>query len=130
MPLASLTRRLLRPRMDGLIGRAPSSGITTAQLAEAAPAHLICRTRRSENRELDLYTPKSARKASSREPYTDFARTISLPKLCPSSIPMKAPGAFSAPLMNLRAELSTELPMPGAPLVTYAYPENAILDFN
>src|SRR5207302_373086 len=73
MPLASLTRRLLRPRMDGLIGRAPSSGITTAQLAEAAPAHLICRTRRSENRELDLYTPKSARKASSREPYTDFA---------------------------------------------------------
>jgi len=59
--------------MDGLTGRAPSSGITTAQLAEAAPAHLICRTRRSENRELDLYTPKSARKASSREPYTDFA---------------------------------------------------------
>src|SRR6266567_4241003 len=116
MPLASLTRRLLRPRMDGLIGRAPSSGITTAQLAEAAPAHLICRTQRSENRELDLYT--------------DFARTISLPKLRPSSIPMKAPGAFSAPLMNLRAELSTELPMPGAPLVTYAYPENAILDFN
>src|SRR2546426_10624953 len=73
MPLASLTRRLLRPRMDGLIGRAPSSGITTAQLAEAAPAHLICRTRRSENRELDLYTPKSARKASSREPYPGFA---------------------------------------------------------
>ena len=55
---------------------------------------------------------------------------MSLPKLRPSSIPMKAPGAFSAPLMNLRAELSTELPMPGAPLVTYAYPENAILDFN
>src|SRR5262249_52098004 len=38
MPLASLTRRLLGPRMDGLTGRAPSSGITTAQLAEAAPA--------------------------------------------------------------------------------------------
>src|SRR5205809_1163919 len=67
MPLASLTRRLLRPRMDGLIGRAPSSGITTAQLAEAAPAHLICRTRRSENRELDLYTPKSAREKSELE---------------------------------------------------------------
>jgi hypothetical protein len=34
------------------------------------------------------------------------------------------------PLMNLRARLSATLPAAGEPLVTYAYPENAILDFN
>ncbi len=34
------------------------------------------------------------------------------------------------PLQNLRATLSTQLPPEGAPLRTYAYPENAILDFN
>lgn len=34
------------------------------------------------------------------------------------------------PLMNLRPTLSIELPPVGEPLVTYAYPENAILDFN
>lgn len=34
------------------------------------------------------------------------------------------------PLMNLRATLSTEFPVEGSPLTTYAYPENKILDFN
>jgi trypsin-like peptidase len=34
------------------------------------------------------------------------------------------------PLMNLRPTLSTQLPAAGEPLVTFAYPENAILDFN
>jgi hypothetical protein len=33
------------------------------------------------------------------------------------------------PLVNLRAGLSVETPTPGAPLTTYAYPENKILDF-
>lgn len=36
----------------------------------------------------------------------------------------------SAPLMNLRPILSAALPPAGEPLVTYAYPENVILDFN
>jgi S1-C subfamily serine protease len=36
----------------------------------------------------------------------------------------------SVPLMNLRPRLSAELPEAGEPLVTYAYPENAVLDFN
>ncbi len=35
-----------------------------------------------------------------------------------------------APLMNLRPRLSAELPAAGEPPVTYAYPENAVLDFN
>jgi len=35
-----------------------------------------------------------------------------------------------AALMNLRPRLSARLPAAGEPLVTYAYPENAILDFN
>lgn len=34
------------------------------------------------------------------------------------------------PLQNLRATLSTQFPVEGAPLTTYAYPENEILDFN
>lgn len=34
------------------------------------------------------------------------------------------------PLMNLRPTLSLDLPVAGEPLTTYAYPENAILDFN
>lgn len=33
------------------------------------------------------------------------------------------------PLLNLRARITTVIPRPGAPLVTYAYPENEILDF-
>jgi hypothetical protein len=33
------------------------------------------------------------------------------------------------PLMNLRAQLSARLPMEGARLLTFAYPENAVLDF-
>jgi len=33
------------------------------------------------------------------------------------------------PLINLMARLSTEPPVPGSPVVTYAYPENEILDF-
>ncbi len=36
----------------------------------------------------------------------------------------------TAPLMNLRPRLSAALPEAGESLVTYAYPENAILDFN
>ena len=36
----------------------------------------------------------------------------------------------SVPLMNLRPRLSVDLPAAGEPLVTYANPENAILDFN
>jgi hypothetical protein len=34
------------------------------------------------------------------------------------------------PLRNLRPTLSNELPPEGSPLITYAYPENDILDFN
>ncbi|MGI8733911.1 MAG: S1 family peptidase [Pyrinomonadaceae bacterium] len=33
------------------------------------------------------------------------------------------------PLMNLRGTLSTSVPPVGRPLVTYAYPENEVLDF-
>lgn len=33
------------------------------------------------------------------------------------------------PLMNLRAKLTTELPTIGEQLVTYAYPENEVIDF-
>jgi len=33
------------------------------------------------------------------------------------------------PLCNLRARLTTETPLPGTQLVTYAYPENEVLDF-
>jgi hypothetical protein len=33
------------------------------------------------------------------------------------------------PLMNLRGHLSSKLPSEGAPLVTFAYPENEVLDF-
>jgi len=36
----------------------------------------------------------------------------------------------STPLMNLLPTLSTEMPPEGSPLVTYAYPENEVLDFN
>jgi len=36
----------------------------------------------------------------------------------------------TAALMNFRPRLSAALPAAGEPLVTYAYPENAILDFN
>lgn len=36
----------------------------------------------------------------------------------------------SSPLMNLRPTLSAEMPPEGSPLVTYAYPENEVLDFN
>jgi hypothetical protein len=35
----------------------------------------------------------------------------------------------SNPLQNLRAILSTELPPAGSQLITYAYPENEVLDF-
>jgi S1-C subfamily serine protease len=35
----------------------------------------------------------------------------------------------TSPLMNFRPRLSAMLPNAGEPLVTYAYPENAILDF-
>lgn len=34
------------------------------------------------------------------------------------------------PLINLRGGLSTSHPAPGTPIVTYAYPENEILDFS
>lgn len=34
------------------------------------------------------------------------------------------------PLMNMRPGLSTKIPSPGESLVTFAYPENKILDFN
>lgn len=34
------------------------------------------------------------------------------------------------PLMNLRGGLTTSRPEPGTPIVTYAYPENEILDFS
>lgn len=34
-----------------------------------------------------------------------------------------------APLMNLRGRLSTEVPFEGSQVVTYAYPENKMLDF-
>jgi hypothetical protein len=36
----------------------------------------------------------------------------------------------TAALMNLRPRLSADLPLAGEPLVTYAYPENEILDFS
>lgn len=35
-----------------------------------------------------------------------------------------------APLLNLRVPLTLRVPVPGARLVTYAYPENKILDAN
>jgi hypothetical protein len=35
----------------------------------------------------------------------------------------------TAALMNLRPRLSAEFPLAGEPLVTYAYPENEVLDF-
>lgn len=35
-----------------------------------------------------------------------------------------------APLLNLRPILSLKLPAAGEPLVTYAYPDNRVLDFN
>lgn len=36
---------------------------------------------------------------------------------------------LDAPLMNLRSILTTEVPRTGSGLITYAYPENEILDF-
>ena len=36
----------------------------------------------------------------------------------------------TAPLMNLLPQLSTTLPAPDEPLLTFAYPENAVLDFS